>query len=68
MNLPSINVSSNDFINTKQFVMGTVSMPEMKMEMGFTKLISIALKVFGHSCALGLDHIEAFLKINFLFI
>ena len=44
------------------------SMPEMRMEMGFTKFTSIVSRVFGHSYALGLDRIEVFLKINFLFI
>ena len=35
---------------------------------GFHEVHVNRIEGFGHSCALGLDHIEAFLKINFLFI
>ena len=47
-------------------VMAVENMPETKMVMGFMKFMSIPLKASGHSCALGLDPIEDFLRINCL--
>jgi hypothetical protein len=55
-------------MNTRVSVMAVVSMPEMRMEMGFTKFMSIASRVFGHFSVLGSGLIEEFLRTNYLSI
>ena len=46
-------VSLNGVMSIKVSAMGLENMPEMRMEMGFMRFMSIALKVFGPSYALG---------------
>ena len=53
-------------MNTKLSVMAVASTPETKMVTDFMKFMSIPLRAFGHSCGLGLELIEVFLRTNFL--